>query len=144
MTEHKFTDEEIMQYMLVYADRMCNRCEVKDSICCGSCFISRIKDGVDLINRQKAEIERMKAGKVCSIGDKLYIILEDETAPGGWGIEINNVTEVGERFIFYSGYYPPRDDILNNVSIEDIGKDVFLDEAEFRRELERRRLAHDV
>jgi predicted nucleic acid-binding Zn ribbon protein len=46
--------------MLAYADRMCNRCEVKDSICCGSCFISRIKDGADLINRQKGEIERLR------------------------------------------------------------------------------------
>ena len=85
----------------------------------------------------------MKAGKVCSIGDKLYIILEDETAPGGWEIEINNVTEVGERFIFFSSFYPPRDDVLEKVPIEDIGKDVFLDEAEFRRELERRRLGND-
>lgn len=149
MTEHKFTDEEIKRALECCCDEeMLHYCVIcpyykqnKDNDYCQE---DLHKDALGLINRQKAEIERMKAGKVCSIGDKLYIILEDETAPGGWGFEINHVTEVGERFIFFSGFCPPRDDILNKVSIEDIGKDVFLNEAEFRRELERRRLAHDV
>lgn len=61
MTEHKFTDEEIIAHMLAYCGRMCGKCEVAKSICCDSCVILRIRDGVDLINRQKAEIERLKA-----------------------------------------------------------------------------------
>ena len=134
MTEHKFTDEDIVMDLQNASEWFKEHGKNTNTAIIGIC-----ERAVDLINRQREEIERMKAGKACSIGDKLYIILEDETAPGGWGIEINNVTEVGERFIFFSSYYPPRDDILNNVSIEDIGKDVFLDEAEFRRELERRR-----
>lgn len=146
MTEHKFTDEEVINSLKICANNgECKECAInphKGNY--GFCTGLAINAALDLINRQREEIERMKAGKACSIGDKLYIILEDETAPGGWGIEINNVTEVGERFIFFSSFCPPRDDILNKVSIEDIGKDVFLDEAEFRRELERRRLAHDV
>ena len=87
----------------------------------------------------KSEVEALKARKICSIGDKLYIIVEDELAPGGYDIEINHVTDVGERFIFFSGYMPPREDVLENVAIEDIGKDIFLDEEAFRRELEARR-----
>lgn len=56
MTEHKFTDEEIVAHMLAYCGRMCSKCEVAKSFCCGSCVILRIRDAIDLINRQKAEI----------------------------------------------------------------------------------------
>ena len=41
--------------MLAYADRKCNLCEVS-GVCCDSCIISRIKEGVYLINRKKAEV----------------------------------------------------------------------------------------
>ena len=144
MTEHKFTDEEVI--------RALECCGEIDRVACDSCVFNKEEDcivelaklALDLINRQREEIERMKAGKACSIGDKLYIIVPGGGKDGGDGIEINRVTEVGERFIFFSGFAPPKDDILNNVEIADLGKEVFLDEAEFRRELERRRLAHDV
>lgn len=146
MTEHKFTDEEVINSLKICANNgECKECAInphKGNY--GFCTGLAINAALDLINRQREEIERMKAGKACSIGDKLYIIIEDETAPGGCRIEINNVTEVGERFIFFSDCCPPREDVTVKVPIEDIGKDVFLDEAEFRRELERRRLAHDV
>lgn len=146
MTEHKFTDEEVINSLKICANNgECKECAInphKGNY--GFCTSLAINAALDLINRQKEEIERMKAGKPCSIGDKLYIIVPGGGKDGGDGIEINRVTEVGERFIFFSSFCPPRDDILNNVSIEDIGKDVFLDEAEFRRELERRHLAHDV
>jgi hypothetical protein len=56
MTEHKFTDDEIIKGMNAYTERMCNKCNVKDlGTCCGSCFITIISQGADLINRQKAE-----------------------------------------------------------------------------------------
>lgn len=59
MTEHKFTFEEIMQHMLAYADRKCDSCEVFPT-CCNCCVIAIIKAGVDLINRQKAELEDLR------------------------------------------------------------------------------------
>ena len=142
MTEHKFTDEEIMQRMLAYADRKCDSCEVFPT-CCNSCVIAIIKAGVDLIKRQREELEALRKKKVCSVGDKLYIIVPGGGKDGGDDIEINRVTEVGERFIFFSGFAPPKDDILNNVEIADLGKEVFLDEAAFKQELERRRLEYD-
>ena len=139
MTEHKFTDEEIIKALEGKAEAHCAVCEIKGIVPCEHCVFCYVKNALDIINRQKEEIERMKARKICSIGDKLYIIVPDETAPGGYDIEINHVTDVGERFIFFSGHMPPREDVLENVAIEDIGKDVFLDEDAFRRELERRR-----
>lgn len=61
MTEHKFTDDEIIEGLDAYVSRMCNKCKVKDlGTCCGSCFITVISQSTDLINRQRAEIERLK------------------------------------------------------------------------------------
>ena len=61
MSEHKFTDDEIVKGMNAYVTRMCNKCNVKDlGTCCGSCFITIISQGADLINRQKAEIEDLE------------------------------------------------------------------------------------
>ena len=65
MTEHKFTDEEIIKLVRAYAERECGKCNVKDlGICCGSCFIGAIKEALDLINRQKAEVERLREKQV--------------------------------------------------------------------------------
>lgn len=61
MTEHKFTDDEIIEGLNAYVSRMCNKCNVKDlGTCCGSCFITVISQSTNLINRQRAEIERLK------------------------------------------------------------------------------------
>ena len=149
MTEHKYTDEEIIRALeccRTIDGNDCSNCPYygkRYEIGSGGCSNHLVNDALDLINRQKEEIERMKAGKACSIGDKLYIIVPGDGKDGGDGIEINRVTEVGERFIFFSGFAPPRDDILNNVEIADLGKEVFLDEAAFKQELERRRLEYD-
>lgn len=57
MTEHKFTDEQIIEGLNAYVSRMCDKCNVKDlGTCCDSCFITIISQGADLINRQKAQI----------------------------------------------------------------------------------------
>ena len=61
MTDHKFTDIEIIELLNAYVERMCGKCNVKDlGTCCGTCFITAISQAADLINRQKAEIERLK------------------------------------------------------------------------------------
>lgn len=60
MTDHKFADDEIIELLNAYVERMCGKCNVKDlGTCCGTCFITAISQAADLINRQKAEIERL-------------------------------------------------------------------------------------
>ena len=142
MTEHKFTNEEVIKALehCVYTERgyKCREC-----VNVTGCKSWLLREAIDLLNRQREELEALRKKKVCSVGDKLYIIVPGGGEVGGDGIEINRVTEVGERFIFFSGFYPPEDDILNNVEIADLGKEVFLDEAAFKQELERRRLEYD-
>lgn len=61
MTDHKFTDEEIVELLRAYVERQCGKCNVKDlGICCSTCFITAISQAADLINRQKAEIDDLK------------------------------------------------------------------------------------
>ena len=140
MTKHKFTDEEIIRaFEHCRKDNKCSECPIYDYKTEMHCIAMLDTCVLNLINRQREELEALRKKKVCSVGDKLYIIVPGGGKDGGDGIEINRVTEVGERFIFFSGFAPPKDDILNNVEIADLGKEVFLDEAEFRRELERRR-----
>ena len=156
MTDPKFTDEEIIEGLeRLSKGKSCDTCKITAvpyPVCKVVCKTFITKSALELINRQKAEIEALIDGqetlqkyfekqsqKVCAIGDKLYIIVPDETAPGGYDIEINQVTEVGERFVFFSEFFPPRDDVGKQIAISDIGKDVFLDEEEFRLELEKRR-----
>jgi hypothetical protein len=61
MTEHKYTDEEVTKLVGVYVERKCNKCNVKDlRRCCTSCFIGVLPQAIEIINRQKAEIERLR------------------------------------------------------------------------------------
>ena len=142
MTEHKFTDEEIIKTLRGCIGAL--QCEDCPYMEVANCANQHIMDAVDLINRQREELEALRKKKVCSVGDNLYIIVPGGGKDGSDGVEINRVTEVGERFIFFSGSYPPEDDILNNVEIADLGKEVFLDEAAFKQELERRRAKRAV
>ena len=139
MTEHKYTDEDIIRALehCVYTERgyKCREC-----VNVTGCKPWLLREVLDLINRQREEIAELRKERLCKVGDKLFIINEDEA---GIVVEENKVTEVGERFIFFSGFAPPKDDILNNVEIADLGKEVFLDEAAFKQELERRRLEYD-
>ena len=74
MTELKFTDGEIIELLRAYVERMCGKCNVKDlGTCCGSCFITAISQGADLIYRQKVEIESLKADI-----DSTCVILEEQ------------------------------------------------------------------
>ena len=67
MTDHKFTDDEIIHSLKVCSnDGDCSECKInphKGNY--GYCTSLAIKAALDLINRQKAEIER------------LYIVLEE-------------------------------------------------------------------
>ena len=63
MTDKKFTDEEIKSSLEVIATtRNCNECKIRNCKW-GTCNCSQItaNAALDLINRQKAEIERLKA-----------------------------------------------------------------------------------
>ena len=103
MTEHKFTDEEIIAHLLAYCGRMCGKCEVAKSICCDSCVILRIRDGIDLINRQKAEVAywmdavaNAKREAVKEFSDRLktyYRNLNSNTAAGLVEYHIEKIKE---------------------------------------------------
>ena len=62
MTDHKFTDDEIIHSLKVCStDGDCSECKInphKGNY--GYCTSLAIKAALDLINRQKAEIERLK------------------------------------------------------------------------------------
>ena len=63
MTDKKFTDEEIKSSLEVIATtRNCNECKIRNCKW-GTCNCSQITANValDLINRQQAEIERLKS-----------------------------------------------------------------------------------
>ena len=80
MTDKKFTDEEIKSSLEVIATtRNCNECKIRNCKW-GTCNCSQISANaaLDLINRQQAEIERLKAFN--SYFDELY----------GKGIDVAN------------------------------------------------------
>ena len=72
MTDKKFTDEEIKSSLEVIATtHNCNECKIRNCKW-GTCNCSQItaNAALDLVNRQQAEIERLKAFK--SYFDELY------------------------------------------------------------------------
>ena len=61
-TDKKLTDEEIISSLeVIAATRNCDECKIRNCKC-GTCNCSQITANValDLINRQNAEIERLK------------------------------------------------------------------------------------
>lgn len=61
MAERIYTEEEIITLLEAYAERMCNKCAIKDlRRFCDSCFINVIKQAPALFKRQKADIERLQ------------------------------------------------------------------------------------
>ena len=68
MTDNKFTDEEIKSSLEVIATtRNCNECKIRNCKW-GTCNCSQItaNAALDLINRQKAEIEKLKGSTIVS------------------------------------------------------------------------------
>ena len=68
MTDKKFTDEEIISSLEVIATTCnCNECKIRNCKW-GTCNCSQItaNAALDLINRQKAEIEKLKGSTIVS------------------------------------------------------------------------------
>lgn len=68
MTDKKITDEEIKSSLEVIATtRNCNECKIRNCKW-GTCNCSQItaNAALDLINRQKAEIEKLKGSTIVS------------------------------------------------------------------------------
>lgn len=66
MTDKKFTDEELISSLEVIATTCnCNECKIRNCKW-GTCNCSQItaNAALDLINRQKAEIERLKGSTI--------------------------------------------------------------------------------
>lgn len=60
MTEHKFTDEEVIKALELHStayEPCLDKCVYGKERCCGS---KMAKDALAIINRQKAEIERLR------------------------------------------------------------------------------------
>ena len=60
MTDHKFTDEEVIKALESKAEAHCTVCDTKGIVPCEHCIFHYIKHAVALINRQKAEIEEFR------------------------------------------------------------------------------------
>ena len=82
MTDKKFTDEEIKSSLEVIATtRNCNECKIRNCKW-GTCNCSQItaNAALDLINRQKAEIEKLKGSTIVSNIMKIQRIKRDAKA----------------------------------------------------------------
>lgn len=64
MTDKKFTDEEIIKVAL---EEEIHLAEYVGSDYCSNTEVSLLKSTLDLINRQKAEIERLKGSTIVNI-----------------------------------------------------------------------------
>lgn len=61
MTDHKFADDEIIEFLRAYVEIMCGKCNVKDlGTCCNTCFITAISQAADIVKSRKAEIEDLR------------------------------------------------------------------------------------
>ena len=77
MTVKKLTDEEIISSLEVIATTgNCNECKIRNCKW-GTCYCSQItaNAALDLINRQKSEIERLK--KEVSVARDAYVSIQD-------------------------------------------------------------------
>ena len=54
------TDEQIIKGLEYKINVLCDTCDIKDKECCTTCVFGLAKATLDLINRQKAEIERLR------------------------------------------------------------------------------------
>lgn len=82
MTERKFTDEDLIKALECCTSAECNKCkwEPRKDCCRGSmeCNDDLMREALDLITRQRAEIERLKK-------DNEYILMQHkfQRRPGG-------------------------------------------------------------
>lgn len=57
----KLTEDELIKAFEGKANYYCQQCNVKNTDCCQVCVFNYVKQILNIINRQKAEIERLKA-----------------------------------------------------------------------------------
>lgn len=96
MTDKKFTDEEIIKGLECMLGMInndieysidCNGCAFEDNaLCSETCSEGIAKYALDLINRQKAEIEKLKSkyGKLCEYAEKKEFELAEINADISW------------------------------------------------------------
>lgn len=95
MTNRKFTEDELVELVKAYVERKCGKCNVKDlGVCCNSCFLLPISLSADLINRQKAEIERLE-DKVKRLKESVRLMLNYDD--GDERIRAEAIKEFAER-----------------------------------------------
>ena len=70
-----------------------------------------------------------------SVGDTVYIILDDDMVEDGKYIYPHRVTEVGSRGFWLSAYDPPKDDMSDFFSWSEFGMSVFKAYEETKRNL---------
>ena len=87
MTDKKLTDEEIKSALEQCAsdDEGCFRCVLQD-MHCANCICRLQAESLNLINRQKAEIEKLKSkyGKLCEYAEKKEFELAEINADISW------------------------------------------------------------
>ena len=87
MTDKKLTDEEIKSALEQCAsdDEGCFRCVLQD-MHCANCICRLQAESLNLINRQKAEIEKLKSkyGKLCEYAEKKELELAEINADISW------------------------------------------------------------
>ncbi len=96
--------------------------EMLDEVC-NKCPMNGLFELLDDINQNK----RQEQAPALRLGDKVWIIIEDEEEPNGYIIEENKVNEVGAKGLFVSTSFPPGDDFGSYILYEQIGKTVFFD-----------------
>ena len=60
MAQYKDIDEEIINGLVSKAEAHCEVCDIKEIVPCEHCVFHYTKQAVDLINRQREEIEVIK------------------------------------------------------------------------------------
>ena len=62
----------------------------------------------------------------CKVGDDVFAVLYDPSAPEKWHISKEHVTEVGTRGVFISSFSPPEDDLGIFIPWQEFGTEFFL------------------
>lgn len=118
MTDKKITDEEIKSSLEVIATtRNCNECKIRNCKW-GTCNCSQItaNAALDLINRQKAEIEKLKGSTIVSNIMESQKIKREAKAEA--------YKEFAERLKIYSCRLKDGHDMVDTICIDNLLKEM--------------------
>ena len=118
MTDKKITDEEIKSSLEVIATtRNCNECKIRNCKW-GTCNCSQItaNAALDLINRQKAEIEKLKGSTIVSNIMESQKIKREAKA--------ETYKEFAERLKIYSCRLKDGHDMVDTICIDNLLKEM--------------------